>query len=166
MASSYSSCGGVLPAAAANQPPKLSVSSTNGRGMFSSGGVSSAIAINASASASPRCLKLMGFNGKPITSITSVRFRCNSQLPADFAPATAAAYGALLSSGGLFACNIISFPFSPLLLHIHACNYFAFFLHLSTVVITAKFAFCMQIEDQEAKDRLLEDLQGDLSWLQ
>lgn len=99
-----------IPAAAANQPPKFSVSSTNGRGMFSSG-VSSAL----NASASPRfrgrrCLLL--FNGKfqPITP----RFRCNSQLVADIAPATAAAaYGALLTSGGLFACKFLSFFSTP-----------------------------------------------------
>lgn len=98
-----------IPAAAANQPPKFSVSSTNGRGLFSSG-VSSTL----NASASPRfrgrrCLLV--FNGKfqPITP----RFRCNSQLVADIAPATAAAYGALLTSGGLFACKFLSFFSTP-----------------------------------------------------
>ncbi|KAI8569962.1 hypothetical protein RHMOL_Rhmol02G0318700 [Rhododendron molle] len=89
----------MIPAATANQPPKFSVSSTNGRGMFSSG-VSSAINASASPRFRGRRCRLL-FNGKfqPITT----RFRCNSQLVADIAPATAAAYGALLTSGGLFA---------------------------------------------------------------
>ncbi|KAA8526045.1 hypothetical protein F0562_007855 [Nyssa sinensis] len=41
------------------------------------------------------------FNGK--SNSTNNRFRCNSQLVADLAPATSAAYGVLLFGGGLFA---------------------------------------------------------------